>query len=62
MITMTVFTQKGMNDCNTRFEKMLKEITDCQDRMARTLHDFERVSMMELYKAAQDSKKQLLYF
>ena len=34
MITMTVVTQKGIDDSNARFEKILNEMTDYQDGTA----------------------------
>ena len=51
MMTLTIVSQKGMDDRNTWFDKMFKNMTDHENRMARVLQDFERASKMESAKA-----------
>ena len=47
MTMLTAFIQKHMVDNNTRFDNMLKDMTDCQDGMDCMLNDFERAAKME---------------
>ena len=56
MTTMTEVIQKGVDESNARFERMLKELEEHKREMDRTLQGFELAASAESEKAGQDRK------
>ena len=55
-ITMTAVIQKRVYESNALFGRMLKEMTDHEDRTAPTLQCFERAAALESQKSEEDRK------
>ena len=56
VITMTAVHQKGVDDSDTRFERMFKGLTAHKSGTAHMLRDYELAASAESEKAEQDRK------